>query len=123
MINSKEAFMSRFQKTKKRLVKKYPGAELHRSNSGFYIGQKGKNIIGEEYPDLAITRTAWEAWKNLDTVEYWTRINERNKRKLRRDKSQVIVKDDNTPFQPQDYIEPQDGFVLSDGCEFGEWTE
>tara|TARA_R100001129_G_scaffold185253_2_gene172697 strand:+ start:600 stop:971 length:372 start_codon:yes stop_codon:yes gene_type:complete len=123
MINGKEAFMSRFQRTKKRLVKKFPGAELTSTPSGFFIGQNGKNIIGEDYPDLAVTKTAWEAWKNLDTVEYWNRINERNKRKLKRDKSQVIVKDDNTPFQPQDYIEPQDGFILSDGCEFGEWTE
>ena len=123
MINGKEAFMSRFQRTKKRLVKKFPGAELTSTPSGFFIAQNGKNIIGEDYPDLAVTKTAWEAWRNLDTVEYWNRINERNKRKLKRDKSQVVVKDDNTPFQPQDYIQPQDGFVLSEGNEFGEWTD
>ena len=67
--------MTKFKRTKKRLLKAYPGAELSSTPNGqFYIGQKGKNIIGEEYPDLAISDSAWEAWRNLDTVEYWNRF-------------------------------------------------
>ena len=120
MINSKEAFMSRFQRTKKRLVKKYPGAELHRSKSGFYIGQKGKNIIGEEYPDLAITRTAWEAWRNLDTIEYWNRINNRNKKKLRKSLDHIVVSGDTSNYDPTDYIERPESFTTSDGKEWGD---
>ena len=120
MINSKEAFMSRFQRTKKRLVKKYPGAELHKSTSGFYIGQKGKNIIGEEYPDLAITRTAWEAWRNLDTIEYWNRINNRNKKKLRKSLDHIVVSGDTSNYDPTDYIESPESFITSDGKEWGD---
>ena len=116
MINSKEAFMSRFNRTKKRLVKKFPGAELSKTpNGGFYIGQRGKNIIGEEYPDLAIADSGWKAWQNLDTVEYWNRINGRNKRKLRKSLEHIVVSDDNTYYDPTDYIEPVDTFTLSDG--------
>ena len=116
MINSKEAFMSKFKRTKKRLVKKFPGAALHRSpNGGFYVGQRGSNIIGEEYPDLAIAGSGWEAWRNLDTVEYWNRINNRNKKKLRKSLEHIVVSDDNSSYDPTDYLEPIDTFTLSDG--------
>ena len=119
MINSKEAFMSRFKRTKKRLEKKFPGAKLSRiASGGYYIGQQGKNIIGEEYPDLAIASSGWEAWKNLDTVEYWNRINDRNKKKLRKSLEHIVVSDDNTRFEPTDYISNEIGFTLSDGDEW-----
>ena len=86
MIDSKEAFMSKFKRTKKRLEKRFPGAKLHSTPNGkFYVGQQGSNIIGEEYIDLAIANSGWEAWRNLDTVEHWNRINTRNKKKLRKD--------------------------------------
>ena len=116
MINSKEAFLSRFQRTKKRLTKKFPGAKLSKTPSGqVYISQEGKNIICEEYPDLAIANTAWEAWRNLDTVEYWNRINNRNKKKLRKSLEHIVVSEDNTHYDPCDYLEPVDTFTLSDG--------
>ena len=116
MINSKEAFMSRFKRTKKRLEKKFPGAKLSRiASGGYYIGQQGKNIIGEEYPDLAIASSGWEAWKNLDTVEYWNRINDRNKKKLRKSLEHIVVSEDNAHYDPCDYLEPVDTFMLSDG--------
>ena len=119
MINSKEAFMSRFKRTKKRLEKKFPGAKLSRiASGGYYIGQQGKNIIGEEYPDLAIASSGWEAWKNLDTVEYWNRINDRNKKKLRKSLEHIVVSDDNTSFEPTDYISNEIGFTLSEGDEW-----
>jgi len=119
MINSKEAFMSRFKRTKKRLEKKFPGAKLSRiASGGYYIGQHGKNIIGEEYPDLAIANSGWEAWKNLDTVEYWNRINDRNKKKLRKSLEHIVVSDDNTCFEPTDYISNDIDFTLSDGDEW-----
>tara|TARA_Y100000385_G_C12962133_1_gene580237 strand:+ start:543 stop:911 length:369 start_codon:yes stop_codon:yes gene_type:complete len=121
MINSKEAFLSRFSKTKKRLLKKYPGAELTTTPSGeVYIGQRGKNIIGEEYPDLAISKTAWEAWRNLDTVEYWNRINNRNKKKLRKSLNHIVVSGDTSTYDPTDYIETPESFVISDGKEWGD---
>ena len=111
--------MSKFQRTKKRLVKKFPGAKLDSSpNGGFYIGQNGKNIIGEDYPDLAIANSAWEAWRNLDTVEYWNRINDRNKKKLRKSLDHIVVSDDNTRYDPTDYIEKPDNFMLSEGEEW-----
>jgi chloramphenicol 3-O-phosphotransferase len=120
MINSKEVFLSKFNRTKKRLVKKFPGAKLSSTPSGkFYIGQNGKNIIGEEYLDLAIANTAWEAWRNLDTVEYWNRINDRNKKKLKKSLEHIVVSDDNTHYDPMDYVEKSDGFILSEG---EEWT-
>ena len=120
MINSKEAFMSRFQRTKKRLTKKFPGAKLSKTPSGqVYISQEGKNIICEEYPDLAIANTAWEAWRNLDTVEYWNRINNRNKKKLRKSLNHIVVSGDNTHYDPTDYIEKPESFVTSDGIEWG----
>jgi len=119
MINSKEVFMTKFKRTKKRLLKAYPGAELSSTPNGqFYIGQKGKNIIGEEYPDLAISDSAWEAWRNLDTVEYWNRINNRNKKKLRKSLEHIVVSDDNTSFEPTDYIDEDISFRLSDGDEW-----
>ena len=119
MINSKEVFLSKFKRTKKRLQKKFPGAELVSSPSGkFYIGQNKRNIIGEEYTDLAMANSAWEAWRNLDTVEYWNRINTRNKKKLRKSLEHIVVSDDNTRFEPTDYIENPDSFTLSDGCEW-----
>ena len=34
------------------------------------------------YIDLAIANTGWEAWRNIDTVEYWNRKNTRNKKYL-----------------------------------------
>ena len=111
--------MSRFKRTKKRLEKKFPGAKLSRiASGGYYIGQQGKNIIGEEYPDLAIASSGWEAWKNLDTVEYWNRINDRNKKKLRKSLEHIVVSDDNTSFEPTDYISNEIGFTLSDGDEW-----
>ena len=92
MINSKEAFMSRFNRTKKRLLKKFPGAALSSTPSGqYYVGQNGKNIIGEDYPDLAISNSGWEAWRNLETVEYWNRINNRNKKKLKKSLEHIVV--------------------------------
>ena len=118
-MNSKEIFLSKFQKTKKRLLKKFPGAELSATPNGkFYIGQQGKNIIGEEYPDLARADSAWEAWRNLDTVEYWNRINTRNKRKLRKSLDHIVVSTDNAQFDPMDYMEKSDDFKLSDGCDW-----
>ena len=118
MINSKEAFMSKFEKTKKRLVKKFPEAKLSATTSGgFYIGQRGKNIIGEEYPDLAIANSAWEAWRNLDTVEHWNRINTRNKRKLRKSLDYIDISDDTSHYDPMDYVEPTNEYTLSDGDE------
>ncbi len=120
MINSKEAFMSRFQRTKKRLLKRYPGAELTKTPSGkVYIGQKGRNIIGEEYPDLAISNSAWEAWRNLDTVEYWNRINNRNKKKLKKSLEHIVVSDDNSSYDPTNYVDKPESFITSDGIEWG----
>jgi hypothetical protein len=116
MIDSKEAFMAKFKRTKKRLIKKFPEAKLHKTpNGGCYIGQSGKNIIGEDYPDLAVANSAWEAWRNLDTVEYWNRINNRNKKKLRKSLEHIVVSEDNTHYDPCDYLEPVDTFTLSDG--------
>ena len=121
MINSKEAFLSRFSRTKKRLLKRFPGAELNKTPSGgVYIGQLGKNIIGEEYPDLAIANTAWEAWRNLDTVEYWNRINNRNKKKLRKSLNHILVTGDTSNYDPTDYIETPESFIISDGKEWGD---
>jgi len=111
--------MSKFKRTKKRLEKKFPGAKLTSNSSGqFYIGQEGKNIIGEEYIDLALANSGWEAWRNLDTVEYWNRINDRNKRKLRKSLDHIVVSSDNTHFEPTDYIEKPDSFTISDGIEW-----
>jgi|TARA_R110002020_G_scaffold314978_3_gene530148 hypothetical protein len=121
MINSKEAFLSRFARTKKRLLKKFPGAMLSTTPSGqAYISQDGKNIIGEEYPDLAIAKTAWEAWRNLDTVEYWNRINTRNKKKLRKSLNHIVVSGDTSTYDPTDYIESPESFATSDGKEWGD---
>ena len=121
MINSKEAFMSKFKRTKKRLEKRFPDAELSSTPSGqFYIGQYGKNIIGEEYPDLAIANSAWEAWRNLDTVEYWNRINTRNKKKLKKSLQHIVVTGDLSTYDPTDYIESPDTFVTSDGKEWSD---
>ncbi len=112
--------MSKFVRTKKRLIKKFPGAELTSTPSGqFYIGQDGQNIIGEEYLDLAISNSAWEAWRNLDTVEYWNRINTRNKRKLRKSLDHIVVSGDTTTHDPNDYIEKPESFTISDGIEWG----
>jgi len=120
MIDSKEAFMSKFKRTKKRLEKKFPGAKLASTPSGqVYISQNGYNIIGEEYPDLAIANTAWEAWRNLDTVEFWNRINTRNKSKLRKSLNHIIVSGDTTSYDPTDYIETPESFTISDGIEWG----
>jgi len=119
MINSKEAFMSKFKRTKKRLIKSFPGAELTTTPSGqVYIGQNGKNIIGEEYPDLAISNSAWEAWRNLDTVEHWNRINTRNSKKLRKSLDHIVVSADLTKYDPTDYIEKPESFTISDGEEW-----
>jgi len=119
MINSKEAFMSKFKRTKKRLIKRFPGAMLSSTpDGGLYIGQKGKNIIGEEYPDLAISNSAWEAWRNLDTVEHWNRINTRNSKKLRKSLDHIVVSADLTKYDPTDYIEKPESFTISDGEEW-----
>jgi len=121
MINSKEAFMSKFKRIKKRLEKRFPGAKLHSTPNGkFYIGQQGSNIIGEEYIDLAIADSGWEAWRNLDTVEYWNRINTRNKKKLRKSLDHIVVSNDNSTYNPTDYIEKPDTFTISDGIEWGD---
>jgi len=120
MINSKEAFMSKFTRTKKRLIKRFPGAELESTPSGeLYIGQFGRNIIGEEYPDLATAKTAWEAWRNLDTVEHWNRINNRNQIKLKKSLDHIVVSGDNTHYDPTDYIDKPESFATSDGIEWG----
>ena len=120
MINSKEAFMSKFARTKKRLIKRFPGAELSSTPDGkLFIGQAGRNIIGEEYPDLAIANSAWEAWRNLDTVEHWNRINTRNKRKLRKSLDHIVVSGGTTVYDPTDYIDTPDSFTISDGIEWG----
>jgi len=119
MVNSKEAFMSKFKRTKKRLEKRFPGAKLNSTPNGkFYIGQKGSNIIGEEYIDLSIANSGWEAWRNLDTVEHWNRINTRNKQKLRKSLDHIVVSGDLTTYDPTDYIEKPESFTISDGIEW-----
>ena len=119
MIDSKEAFMSKFKRTKKRLEKRFPGAELDTTPSGqFFIGQYGRNIIGEEYPDLAIANSAWEAWRNLDTVEHWNRINTKKKKKLRKSLQHIVVTGGTTSYDPTDYIETPESFTISDGIEW-----
>lgn len=85
----------RFQKLKKKLQKKFPGAQTCKSQDGrYYVSQKGVNLIGSKYPDLMLSDDVYTAWTNLETVEYWNRIESRNTRGFQEDIGQIQIQNE-----------------------------
>lgn len=82
----------RFKKLKKKLQKKFPGAKTSKSQDGrYYVSQKGVNLIGSKYPDLMFSPDVFTAWSNLETVEHWNRIEERNNRGFQEDINSISI--------------------------------
>ena len=78
-LHPKEAKKLEFKKLKKKLLKKFPRAKTERLQDGrYYISQDGSNLIGSKYQDLCFTDDVFKAWKNLETIEHWNRIEDRN---------------------------------------------
>ena len=67
-----------FERIKKEMLKKYPGATTHCSPAGYYITANGANVIPNKYPSLQHSDSVYQAWKNLKVVEHWERIEARN---------------------------------------------
>jgi len=82
----------RFKKLKKKLQKKFPGAKTSKSQDGrYYVSQEGVNLIGSKYPDLMSSSDVYTAWTNLETIEHWNRIEERNSKGFQMDINQISI--------------------------------
>ena len=62
-----------FDKMKYAIHTKFKGAKLNERNGRFYITQNGKNIISSEWPDLQVSESIFDAYKNAFTLEHWSR--------------------------------------------------
>lgn len=82
----------KFQKLKTKLQKKFPGAQTAQSQDGrYYVSQHGANLVGSRYPDLAFSDDVYTAWTNLETVEHWNRIEDRNSHGFASDIEQIRI--------------------------------
>ena len=79
---TKELKILKLRHLKSKLRKKFPGAHTACNREGLYYvaDNEGRNIIGDKYNALALTEEPYSAWTNLETVEYWNRIEARNNR-------------------------------------------
>ena len=91
-LHPKEAKKLEFKQLKKKLLKKFPRAQTSRLQDGrYYVSQDGSNLIGSKYPDLCFTDDVFKAWKNLETIEHWNRIEERNSYGFQQDINQIKI--------------------------------
>jgi len=90
-----------FRKLKSQIQKKYKGAQTVSRNGKFCVEQDGKNLI-QNYPDLAMSDSVYDAWKNTSIVLHWDKIDTRNSRTLRNDLSAVTVIDEVKKSADQD---------------------
>ena len=68
-----------FRIMKLAVLRKYKDAEIKLSPSGMkYVSSKGRNVISDEWPDLQLAETVYDAWKNVYITNHWT--NQANKR-------------------------------------------
>ena len=52
----------------------------------YFVGDKrGRNIIGEKYPDLSTSDSVFDAWKNAYVIEHWNRQEARSIKGIRAD--------------------------------------
>ena len=72
---------------KKFLNRKFKGIETKMApNGGFYVSDSnGNNLIGNKYPDLAISPDVYTAYKNAYIVEHWNRMEARQVKGIRKD--------------------------------------
>ena len=82
----------RFKKLKKKIRRKFPEAKTSKSQDGrYYVSQNGVNLIGSKYPDLMTSSDVYTAWTNLETIEHWNRIEERNSKGFQFDINQISI--------------------------------
>ncbi len=72
---------------KKFLDKKFKGVETKMASNGeFYVSDSnGRNIIGNKYPDLALSPDVYTAYKNAYIIEHWNRMEARQVKGIRKD--------------------------------------
>ena len=85
MLNERKK--QKFWEMQQFLKKKFKGAHTKTSQSGKYFvaDSNEKNLIGENYPDLALADDVYTAWKNAFTVEHWDRMEARQVKGIRKD--------------------------------------
>ena len=90
-----------FRKLKSQITKKYKGAKTVARNGKYCVEENGKNLI-QNYPDLAMSDSVYDAWKNTSIVLHWDKIDTRNSRTLKNDLSAVTVLDEVQKSADQD---------------------
>ena len=119
MIDNIERRQEQYRRAKSRVHKLYPEARLKANESaGYFIEDgEGRNIIAQSYPDLAFADNVMSAYINLDVTCHWNKIEKRNTRNFRKDKSSVVVVDNGgyTSKRMEDYVEHIPDHITSDG--------
>jgi hypothetical protein len=105
---------------RRRMEKLHPGAKVSaHENAGYFIeNAAGKNIMDPRYPELAYADTVMDAYINLDIVNHWKKIEDRNSWKFRNDAKNVCVVGDasvTTSERMQDYVTHIEDWSTSDG--------
>lgn len=68
-----------FRIMKLAVLRIHKDAEIKLSPGGRkYISSKGRNVVSDEWPDLQLADTVYDAWKNVYVTNHWT--NQANKR-------------------------------------------
>jgi len=82
-----ERKQQQLKKYKKFLNRKFKGIQTKVSPSGkFYVSDSvGNNLIGNKYPDLALSKDIYTAYKNAYLVEHWNRQEARSIKGIRAD--------------------------------------
>tara|TARA_B110000858_G_scaffold58404_1_gene68045 strand:+ start:343 stop:720 length:378 start_codon:yes stop_codon:yes gene_type:complete len=85
MINERKR--QQFWDMQNSIQKKFKGAHTKINSDGgvFVADARGRNIIGTKYPDLAIAKDVFTAWKNTFLIEHWNRQEARSIRGIQCD--------------------------------------
>ena len=87
IFNNIERKQQKLREYKKFLNRKFKGIETKMSPGGkFYVSDsKGRNLIGNKYPDLSLAPDVFTAYKNAYIVEHWNRMEARQVKGIRKD--------------------------------------
>jgi len=62
-----------FRKMKSSVLRKYKNAKISLSGSGrHYISSNDRNIVSDEWPDLQLADSVYDAWRNAFITNHWT---------------------------------------------------
>lgn len=96
MIDSREYRVKAYSSAKAKIKKALPNSKvMYVEGQGYYISDGDTNVIAVKYPDLAYSQDVMSAYINLDVVMHWDKIEQRNNRNFRKDRSTVLIEEDN----------------------------